>query len=150
MTPHILNVLSTPNIPFTNIGAFNAVHTAKAARDMIKILLLVNIAVMPCFFAMTAYDSSLDESAFSNEVSKVVVAPTGPMPPVVLEDETVVFTVVKQPNRFLLLSVGTVPAGTVCDANNSTNGHWSVPVEAVVWTDPAGSRPIVVVAKCDG
>jgi len=103
------------------------------------------------FMAMKAYDSVGAYSEFSNEIAKIVDGPTTPpAPPVILEVEAVAFTVVKQPNRFLLLSIGKVPPGTECDSSNSVNGHSVVPTEAVVWTSPTGSRPVVVVAKCDG
>lgn len=105
------------------------------------------------FFALTAYNSSGDESVFSGEVSKTLEAPVvvEPLPPTfVLPGDTMVFTVVKQTDRFVLLAIGTVPTGTECDPSQSVNGHHAVPVALVVWTDPAGSRPIVVVAKCNG
>lgn len=73
-----------------------------------------------------------------------------PGPPVILDQEEIVYTVVKQPNRFVLLPIGTVPAGTSCDPSNSVNGLGAVPTDAVVWTSTTGSRPIVVVARCDG
>ncbi len=102
------------------------------------------------FFTLTANDLDGNESAFSNEVSKLIEETSIPLPPIILAQDEVVFTVIKQPNRFVLLPIGTVPAGTECDPNNSTNGHGAVPTAAVVWTSPTGSRPIVVVAQCDG
>ena len=104
------------------------------------------------FIAMTALDVDGNESAYSNEVLKTegTTPPPDPlpMPPVILGEEEVVYTVVKQPNKFILLPVGTVPAGTTCDLNNTTNGHGAVPTDDVVWTSATGSRPIVVVAQC--
>jgi hypothetical protein len=95
----------------------------------------------------TATDAEGNESTFSNQVVKAAVdsAPEGP---IIIEEERQVFTVVKQPDQFLLLPVGTVPAGTQCDPTNTTNGHMVVPAADVVWTSPTGSRPIVVVADC--
>lgn len=102
------------------------------------------------FLVMTATDADGDESGYSNEISKTEDAPVITLPPVILANDEVVYTVIKQPDRFLLLPIGTVPAGTECDPNNSVNGHGAVPNEAVVWTSPTGSRPIVVVARCNG
>ena len=101
------------------------------------------------YFAMTAFDADDNESGFSNEVTKTEVD-RSPLPPVIIQQAEMVFTVVKQPNTFLLLPIGVVPAGTPCDMNNSTNGHGAVPTDAVIWTSESSSRPIVVVAKCDG
>lgn len=98
-------------------------------------------------FAMTAVDLEGNESAFSNEVIKSLIEPG---PPVIIAQEEAVFTVIKQPNSFILLPIGTVPAGTTCDPSNSVNGLGAVPTDDVIWTSPTGSRPIVVVARCDG
>ena len=62
-------------------------------------------------------------------------------------------TVSKTPGRFLLLAVGTIPLGTACDVTQEVNGHYAVPLDAVVWSDPArnagtASLPLVVVAQC--
>lgn len=107
------------------------------------------------YFAMTALDAEGNESGYSNEVLKTELGSCGgpsaePLPPVVLELPMTAYTVVKQQDRFVLLPVGTVPAGTLCDLNNSVNGHGAVPTADVVWTSPTGSRPIVVVAQCGG
>lgn len=69
-----------------------------------------------------------------------------PMPPVIIGDNLTVFTIIKQPNRFVLLVVGTVPPGTACIPDQSVNGLNVVPTSDVVWTST--SRPIVVVARC--
>ena len=101
------------------------------------------------FFIVVVTDANDVDSGPSNEVSKVIVD-VEPEAITSLAVSETVFTVVKQPNRFLLLPVGTVPAGTPCDPNNSTNGLGAVPTSAVQWTSPTGSRPVVVVARCDG
>lgn len=100
------------------------------------------------FIALTAIDSDGDESAYSNEVVKTQIG--APLPPIIIESEQTVFNVVKQPDRFVLLPVGLVPAGTQCDPNNAVNGHGAVPVDDVVWQPGVTVRPIVVVALCDG
>lgn len=93
------------------------------------------------FFALSATDDE-GTSELSNEVAKTLSLQ------VIIEQEEVVYTVVKQVNRFVLLPVGTVPIGTMCDLENTVNGLGAVPTEDVVWTSPTGSRPIVVVAQC--
>jgi hypothetical protein len=104
------------------------------------------------YFAVTAVDGDGNESAFSNEVSKLISPCIAPEAPVMLQTFAPVYTVVKQPDRFILLPIGTVPAGTMCDPSNSVNGHGAVPNDAVIWTstEPNAPRPIVVVAQCDG
>jgi len=100
------------------------------------------------YIAITAIDSNGEESAYSNEVVKT--QPAGPLPPVVITQDQTVFNVIKQPNRFVLLPIGTVPSGTVCDPNQSVNGYGAVPTDAVVWSPGSTVRPVVVVARCDG
>lgn len=100
----------------------------------------------PHYFAMTAIDADGNESAYSNEVLRTEVGP--PQPPVILSQAETVYTVVRQPNRFVLLAVGTVPAGTVCDPSQTVNGHGAVPVDAVEWSSGTTVRPVVVVARC--
>ena len=100
---------------------------------------------------MRAIDADGDVSSDSNVVTKTAgapVVPTDPLPPVILTSESTVFTVVKQPDKFVLLPIGTVPAGTECSQQEVVNGHGVVPNGDVVWTSPTGPRPIVVVAQC--
>ena len=101
--------------------------------------------------ALTQTDPEGDESGFSNIVRKV--QPGESLPPVIIGNQLTAYTVVKQPDRFVLLPIGVVPAGTSCDPNNSVNGHGAVPTEAVIWTcedEATCARPVVVVALCDG
>ena len=100
-----------------------------------------------CFVAHHTTVGGTD-SGESNIVVKNVPVPI-PMPPANLTViDLVAYTIVKQPDRFLLVAVGTVPADTACNPNQSTNGHYVVPNDTVIWTDPNGPRPVVVVAKC--
>ena len=101
------------------------------------------------FVAATAIDRDGNESQYSNEVIKAEIR-TEPLPPVIFLTSHVAYTVVKQPDRFVLVPIGTVPAGTQCDLNQSVNGYGVVPNSAVIWTSPTGARPIVVVAQCNG
>jgi hypothetical protein len=55
-------------------------------------------------------------------------------------------TLVKKQDGFLLLPVGTVPAGTVCMADQTINGYYVVPRAAVTWSGTV--KPDVVVAQC--
>lgn len=102
------------------------------------------------YYVVTAYNASQVESDFSNEGQKFIGGPqpqSQPEPPEGLfVQEVTVFTLVKQSNRFVLISVGTVPPGTQCDPEQNVNGYYAVPVSEVAW---AGSvRPVIVVAKC--
>ena len=97
-------------------------------------------------YAQAAEDQSL--SPVSNEVRKTIVGANAA--PVIIETERTVYNVIKQPNRFVLLPIGTVPPGTPCDPNNMVNGHGAVPTDAVVWAPGSTVRPVVVVAQCDG
>lgn len=65
----------------------------------------------------------------------------------------VVKILVKIPGDFLLLGVGTVPLGTPCNTGIDVKGHYAVPFDDIVWSDPARNAgtaelPLVVVAKC--
>lgn len=113
-------------------------------------LLLQTLPPATYFFAMTAYDSGGDVSAYSGEVSKTIVDSSPPVPPVTLPSESEVFTVKMQPDVFLLFNIGIVPAGTLCWLDRGAPaGYGVVPFDEVVWTDPNGPRPVAVVARCD-
>lgn len=56
------------------------------------------------------------------------------------------FTLVKKRDGFVLLPVGTVPAGVTCIAAQTVNGHYVVPRTAVAFSGSV--QPDVVVAKC--
>jgi hypothetical protein len=104
-------------------------------------------------YTATATDAEDSESAPSNIAEyrvTFITLPTEPNPPLMVGSDLTAFTVVKQDNRFLLLPIGTVPTGTACDPTQSVNSHNVVPVESVDWTSETGSRPLVVVAKCNG
>lgn len=97
-----------------------------------------------CFRALTTANGL--ESAPTNAVSTVLVQPP-PNPPTGLTvSATVAMTVIKQRDRFVMLPVGTVPAGTACDTSQSVNGYYVVPRSAVTWS--GNVRPEVVVAQC--
>ena len=87
-------------------------------------------------YGATAYNSN-GESRLSGVVEKTVTEFT-------VVDERA-YIVAKTNGRFLLLVVGTVPIGTVCDVATEVNGFNSVPVSDVTFT---GARDVLVVAKC--
>jgi hypothetical protein len=100
------------------------------------------------WFVSTAYNSAdpVQESDFSNEVSKLIPHPV-PMPPTGLTvADLTVFTIVDQVDKFVLLPVGTVPPGTQCIREQTINGHYVVPRAEVQWAGDI--QPVVVVANC--
>lgn len=104
------------------------------------------------YAAVESRSTSGAESANSNVVSKAVLDPPPPppnlpMPPVVSVSARNVYSVVKRVDGFILLVVGTVPAGTQCDPTQFVNGKYAVPRAAVTWT--GGVQPDVVVADCN-
>lgn len=144
--------------PLTDLDAYR-IYWGSQTRDYTGNLLLAD-ETLTCyeliepgngvwFLAMTAIDAEGNESAYSNEVTKTIQS-TQPLPVIILESDKIVYTVVKQINRFVLLPVGTVPPGTQCDPNESVNGYSVVPVGQVEWSPSTTVRPVVVVAQCDG
>ena len=98
------------------------------------------------FFVATAFNSTGEESDFSNEATKTILAPV-PSPPTGLTvADLTVFTIIKQVDKLVLLPAGTVPAGTPCDETQQILGHFVVPNDAVTWFGTV--EPIVVVANC--
>lgn len=105
-----------------------------------------NLVAGDYFFVATAYNTAGVESDRTNEVTKTI-AQAPPNPPAGLTvSDLVVFTIIKQADRFVLLPVGTVPAGTTCDPDESINGHFVVPRTQVQWSGTV--QPLVVVAQC--
>ena len=87
-----------------------------------------------------------DSSVDSNMVSRTV-SPSGPQPPQNLIVAGLnVFAIVYQTDQFLLVVVGSVPAGTPCDETETVNGHYAVPRDQVTWSSDV--QPLVVVANC--
>jgi hypothetical protein len=100
------------------------------------------------FFVTTAFNSAnpVQESDFSNEVSKLI-PPLVPNPPSMLTvANLLVWDIVKQENKYVFLGVGTVPNGTPCDPDENVNGRFVVPNDSVTWF--GNVRPPVVVADC--
>lgn len=59
---------------------------------------------------------------------------------------TVVYTFAKRTDGILVLPVGTIPTGVVCDATQSVNGKYVVPRSEVTWSGL--TRPVVVLGDC--
>jgi len=153
------NVDNTPLVDLTQVNAYIGLQPGGLYDYGLRIFPETEEGASRCseieispgtyYVVMTALDADGDESVFSNEVIKTQIDPT-PLAPIILPSVRTVFTVVKQPDRFVLIPIGTVPPGTECDPNNSVNGHGVVPNESVVWNQGSSARPIVVVALCDG
>lgn len=100
------------------------------------------------FFVSTAYNSAstVQESDFSNEVSKLIPFPVPNPPSMLTVTDLTVYNVIKQVDKFVMLAAGTVPAGTTCDPTQTVNGLYAVPTELVTWF--GNVEPVVVVADC--
>jgi len=85
-------------------------------------------------------------SAFSNQASKFIIADANPNPPTLIMQDTVVYTIVKRVDGFLLLPVGTAPLGTACIYDQEINGYNVIPRAVVNWS--GNIQPDVVVAQC--
>lgn len=128
--------------PVTNLAGFRAYwgpFKSELADPTASAYRVTGLPPGQWWIGVTAYNTDGTESPVAGPVVKEIAA----------ADFTVtdgaVYTVVKRRNRFLLLSVGKVPMGTVCLASETVNGHYAVPVESVQWLGP---RQDVVVAKC--
>lgn len=99
------------------------------------------------YFVATAYNESGVESSFSNVATKNITGPPQPPGALTVSGDNV-FQVLHQQDGFLLLVVGTVPAGTECNPNQRINGRYVVPVDQVQWSAGTTARPNVVVADC--
>ncbi len=106
------------------------------------------------FFVTTAYNSAseVQESAWSNEVSKTIPFPI-PNPPGMLTVAEVVYSVSKGDDMFLLAAVGRAALGVPCDSTqyvrgiNETEQRYVVPVDEVyMWFGSVRSE--VVVGHC--
>ena len=89
-------------------------------------------------WASTSVRTDGAESRLSDAATKTITE-------MKVSNETV-FTVVRTTEAFILLPTGTIPIGTVCDHNQSVNGHYAVPLDQVVWSTTA--KTAVVVAEC--
>lgn len=106
-----------------------------------------------CFRARTVATTTTTPSAWTANTdgtlaSKVILQapPSAPTNLTIAANDQSVYVVLKRVNRFVMLKVGTVPAGTPCIADQTVNGYFAVPREAVQWSGTV--REDVVVASC--
>lgn len=149
----------TDGTPLTNLAGFKIYHGTSSTTLSVVVdvpgatvtsRVLTGLPSGMRYFAMTAYDANLRESAQTSTVSKTILdAPPNP-PGNFVVTATLAYTVVKQVDRFVMLPVGTVPADTACSAANSisnaTGTYYVVPRHVVTWSGSV--RADVVVAKC--
>lgn len=98
-----------------------------------------------CFRAYSRTVAGL-ESAPTVVVTKTILqAPPNP-PGNLTVAALVVYQLIGTPDRFATIPVGTIPAGTVCDATQAVLGMYVVPRAAVTWY--GSTRPQSVLAQC--
>lgn len=155
-TPPTMN---TDGTTYTEYGGFKIYYNLRGATsgyvvnipdttNTINTYTIRDLSVGIWDFQMTAYNSSGRESERSTTVSKTILGDTTPLPPgsTFVSTETYVYNLVKRDNGFALVAVGTIPLNTPCDANQTVNGKYAVPVSAVTWLGTV--KPIVVVTSC--
>lgn len=91
------------------------------------------------WFSIASYTASGKESQFVSTKKVITAADFKTV-------GTAVYTFVKQDDRIMVLPVGTIPTGVVCDATQSVNGKHVVPRSEVTWSGSV--RPLVVVGDC--
>jgi hypothetical protein len=99
-----------------------------------------------CFRARTVATTSTTPSDWTGYVWKEILPPAPKPPTNLLVSSTVAYSVVKRVDRFAMVAVGTVPAGTSCIPDQTVNGYYVVPRASVQWTGSV--KPDVVVATC--
>lgn len=126
-------------------GNFGTLVGEHVATSPIEWFTVQNLGVGNWCFRVSA-STTYGESAWSGVASKQI-APVMPNPPsgLTVAAQTV-YTVVKREDRFVMLPVGTAPAGTPCITDQQVNGYYVVPRSVVTWSGSV--RPDVVVAPC--
>ena len=92
-------------------------------------------------FVAVSYDTEGVASPVSTEAEKVVTSFKA------LAGATV-HQIVTINNAIWLLPIGTVDADTECITEQSVNGMYAVPVDAITWSPGSTARPPLVVANC--
>jgi hypothetical protein len=129
----------------TTNGNFGTLVSEHVAQTPIEWFTVTGLSTGDWCFRVSA-STTYGESAWSGVASKQI-APVMPNPPSnLVVSALTVYTVVKRVDRFVMLPVGTVPAGTACITDQSVNGYFVVPRAAVTWS--GNVRPDVVVAQC--
>ena len=97
-------------------------------------------------YVVSAVQVNGDKSSRSNAASKVV-PPSPPLPPPsLIVTNTTAYQALQTKDSFVFLPVGTVPGDTTCNAQQTANGYYSVPRDAVTWFGSV--RPQLVFARC--
>lgn len=157
----------TDGTPLTDLDAYR-VYWGTATRNYPNMLTLgdenaltFNVTALTpgirYFFAVTAIDTALRESAYSNEASKdcppqqVLPDPRPPGAVAVQPNARTVYDYVPQRDDTLMLPVGTAPEGTQCLAAQGVIArgvvYFAVPRASVTF---AGNvRPDIVYARCN-
>ncbi len=103
-------------------------------------------------FVGTAYNEAGIESRYSESVTKQVIGSeqTVPEPPTGLTaaENIVVYALSLSTNRVVLYPIGLTTQDVACDATQTVNGYYLVPVESVRFAEGAYSR--TVFARCLG
>jgi hypothetical protein len=145
---------NTDGSPLTDLGGYkiyygptsgNYTNNQDLADPAAASAIVTDLTAGTWYFAVTAYNSTGQESDFSNEATKDILLTPSPPGGLTVANLTA-FTIVKQENRFVLVAVGTVPPDTPCDSSQSVNGHYAVPRDSVTWG--SNIEPLVVVADC--
>jgi len=160
----------TDGSPLTSLGGYRIFKSDQSATLGLSTPIQVSKDILTYtfenltgtnYFAVKSFDIENLESGYSNVVSKTIGEktltasitaiikedePVPPSAPVLRVSEPTAYTIVKRPNAFVLLPVGTIPLGTTCMEEQSVNGYYAVPRELVVWS--GSIKPDVVVAQC--
>lgn len=129
--------------PITNLAGFRAYwgpFKSELADPTASAYRVTGLPPGQWWIGVTAYNTDGTESPVAGPVVKEIAAADFTVA------EGTVYTVVKRPDKFLLLAVGSAPIGTPCNAAQEVNGHYAVPRALVQWSGSV--RDDVVVAKC--
>lgn len=128
--------------PLTNLAGYDLTYGQKLQPLPLTPLSHTLTGLMPgtWWFSLAAVNTDGDRSEFVT-VEKVVP------PEEFVTKTTTVYTFVKANGGILVLpTLHTVPLGTQCDANQTVNGKYIIPREAVTWSGSA--RPVAVLGDC--
>lgn len=88
--------------------------------------------------------------AFSSAVTVPAPKPSPPsgVTTTVLASNTTAYKMRQAADGYSFVAIGTIPAGTACDANHTVDGFTLVPRAAVSLASRFDTMPLVVFAKC--
>ncbi len=101
------------------------------------------------YFAVTALNGDGSESALSALGGKLVPAPV-PLPPgdFTVQQDTTAYRMRQAVDGFEMVALGTVAPGTACKPDQSVNGYFVVPRDAVTLSSPFDTKPLITFARC--